>query len=256
MKPAVISYSFHQLQAEGLVDLFGYLETCRYRFRLDTADLWNGTLASVEEDYLRKVKSALDERELTLVNLAVDGAHLWEDDPSARERNWQNALAHMRAAELLGAKTVRIDAGGNHHDLEWTPEQFDYIVRRYRELARRAADNGYRVGPENHWGAEMNPMALKDLCLAVDSPAFGVLLHMNRWRGPEADRGDEIIAPWVMHTHLTRAIADGALYDKMTALRSSGYQGCWSVEHPSDRYSEIELWLARVRDVLARWRTG
>jgi sugar phosphate isomerase/epimerase len=254
MKLAVMSYSFHQLAAEGEIDLFGYLETCRYRLGLRTADIWNGMLASTEEDYLRKVKEALEERDLALVNLAVDGAHLWEDDPDMREGLHQNALAHLRAAELLGAETVRIDAGGGHHDLEWTEEQFDHIVQGYQELAQRASDNGYRVGPENHWGPEANPTSLRELCQAVDNPAFGVLLHLNRWRGPEAESGDDVIAPWTMHTHLTGGIPAAELYDKMTALRDTGYDGYWSIEYPSTRYSEIELWLAQVRDVLERWR--
>lgn len=255
MKLAVMSYAFHELAREGRMDLFGYLETCRHRFRLSTADIWNGMLASTEEGYIRQVKDALDERGLTVVNLAIDGAHLWEADPAARERLYQNALAHLRAAEILGAQTVRIDAGGSHEALEWTSEEFDLIVSRYREYARRAHDNGYRVGPENHWGAATVPARLKELCQAVDSPAFGVLLHMNRWQGEGAERGDDLVAPWVMHTHLTRAIPDDQLYDKMTALRASGYEGCWSVEHTSTRYTEIELWLAKVRDVLERWRT-
>ncbi len=254
MKLAVISYAFHQLAREGKVDLFGYLETCKYRFRLDAADIWNGMLAGTDEDYLRKVKEALDEREMTVANLAVDGAHVWEDDPEARERNYRNALAHLQAAEALGAKTVRIDAGGGRDDLDWTAEQFDWIVKRYREYAQRAADNGYRVGPENHWGPEMAPGTLKKLCQAVDSPAFGVLLHINRWHGPEAEQGDALVAPWLMHTHVTQSIPEGEFYERLTALRATGYDGYWSVEHVSTRYSEIELWLAKVRDVLERWR--
>ena len=30
------------------MDVFGYLETVRYRYGLRTADLWNRTLASIE----------------------------------------------------------------------------------------------------------------------------------------------------------------------------------------------------------------
>ncbi len=67
------------------MDLFGYLEACRYRYHLGAADIWNGMVASTDEDYLLGVREALDERELELANLCVDGAHIWEDDlPPAR----------------------------------------------------------------------------------------------------------------------------------------------------------------------------
>lgn len=36
---AVMSYSFHGLRNLGAMDVFGYLETVRYRYGLQTADL-------------------------------------------------------------------------------------------------------------------------------------------------------------------------------------------------------------------------
>jgi len=147
-KISIASYAFHGLLREGKMDLFGYLESCKYRYHLDSADIWNGMLLSTEDDYLAKVKDALDERGLALANLCVDGAHLWEDDPAVREQHYQNGLAALHAGEVLGALTVRIDAGGR--EAEWTNEQFDFIVERYQAYARRAYEHGYRVGPENH----------------------------------------------------------------------------------------------------------
>ncbi|MER3406274.1 MAG: hypothetical protein C4289_14850 [Chloroflexota bacterium] len=131
MKVSVLSYSFRGLLAEGKMDLFGYLETCRYRYDLDAADIWNGFLVSTDEDYLRKVKEALDERELVLADLCVDRAHVWDDDPDVREQNYRNALAHLNAARILGARFIRIDAGSRRET--WSDEEFDHIVRRSRE---------------------------------------------------------------------------------------------------------------------------
>ena len=253
MNVSVMSYSFHQLLRAGKMDLFGYLESARYRYGLQTADIWNGTLASTEDDYLAAVKDGLAERGLALANLAVDGAHIWEDDPAAREANYGNALAALKTGEALGAQTVRIDAGSRAE--AWAAQEFDWIVKRYKEYAQRAYDGGYKVGPENHWGPERVPVYLKALCLAVDSPAFGVLLHFERWTGDEAAQGDDIIAPWVMHTHANRMIMD-LLEAKMAALRDAGYAGCWSVEHPALNYTEVGVMLARIRDVLERWRTA
>jgi len=249
MKISIASYSFHGLLEEGKMDLFGYLESCKYRYHLQSADIWNGMLVSTDDDYLAKVKDALDERELVLANLCVDDAHIWEDNPAAREKNYKNALAHLHAAEVLGAKTIRIDAGVEANN--FTNEQFDWIIKRYKEYAQRAHDNGYRVGPENHWGAEEIPQNMKRICETVDHPAFGVLLH---FKGPLADH--KMMVPWAMHTHVTWEFTGSELAERMTLLRDAGYQGYWGIEYHTGQteYVKSSVLLARVSDVLADWR--
>ncbi len=245
MNISIASYAFHGLLAAGQMDVFGYLESCKYRYHLDTADIWNGMLTSTDEAYLKKVKAALDERELTLVNLCVDGAHIWEDDPDLREKNYQNALAHLKAGEILGARTVRIDAGVRADT--FTNEQLDWIVKRYREYAQRAYDNGYKVGPENHWGAEVHPDNMRKIYEGVNHPAFGVLLH---FRGNE---GDAVMVPWAMHTHISWDITLNCLAESMQLLQAAGYQGCWGVEHHSGKneYANVAIQLAYVRKALS-----
>lgn len=248
---SVASYAFHGLLAAGKISVFGYLESCKYRYQVE-ADIWNGMLASTDKDYLVKVREELDARGLALANLCVDGAHIWENDPDARQKNYRNALAHLEAAEILGARTVRIDAGGDHQAREFTNEQFDHIVARFSEFAQRASDNGYKVGPENHWGPEVLPENMHRICQAVDHPAFGVLLHLR------GDAGDRVMAPWAMHTHISWEITEGPLVACMGMLRDAGYQGFWSVEHHSgrDEYTEVAVQVARVRSVLGSWQSS
>ncbi len=256
MKISVLSYSFRGLLLEGMMDVFGHLESLKYRYHLDAADLWSGTLASTDEDYLKKVKDALDERELVLADLAVDQAHVWEDDANDRERNYQNALAHLRAAEILGAKFMRVDAGGGRQDTVWTNQQFDHIVQRYQEYAQRAHDSGFKVGAENHWGPEKIWANMRKLYEAVDHPAFGISCHIGGWAGPDTEEADRLAAPWVLHTHFPWNITEGPLVEKMTNLRDAGYEGYYSVEHHTakNEYTEVAVQLAKVRDVLDRWR--
>lgn len=257
MKVSVLSYSFRGLLAAGKMDLFGYLESCKYRYSLRAADIWNGFLASTDEDYLKKVKDALDERELELADLCVDKAHVWDDDPQLREQNHRNALAHLRAADILGARFVRVDAGSRRET--WSDEEFDHIVVRYREYAQWASDGGFRVGAENHWGPEKSWPNLKRLYTAVDHPGFGISCHIGGWAGTdeEKDEADRLVAPWVCHTHFPWNITEGSLEEKMANLRHAGYEGYYSVEHHSaaDEYEEVALQLARVRTVLSRWRS-
>src|SRR3989442_8469124 len=136
MNVAIAPFAVLGLLREGAIVLVGYLESCRYRYGLRTADIWNGMMTGTDDAYLAKVKRALAERELALVNLCVDGPHIWEEDPAVREQHYQNALTYLRAAEVLGGKTLRIDAGVRAE--QFTEEQFDGIVRRYREYAQYA----------------------------------------------------------------------------------------------------------------------
>lgn len=258
LRISVLSYSFRGLLKEGKMDVFGYLESCKYRYGLDAADIWNGFLPSVEEGYVKKLREALDEREMTLADLCVDQAHIWEDDPAVREKNHQNALAHLKAAAALGVRFMRVDAGCRAD--AWTTEQFDHIVRRYREYAQWAHDHGFKMGAENHWGAERIWANLQKLYKAVNHPGFGLSIHIGGWPGTEAEKAaaDREVAPWVCHTHIPWNVTEGPLEEKLANLWNAGYAGCYSVEHHSaqNEYAEVAIQLAKVRDVLERFRAG
>jgi len=263
MRVSVMAYSFHGLLRQGRIDIFGLLETFKYRYHLHAADLWNGFLESTEEDYLKKIRDALDERELVVPNLACDGCTIWVENPAQRERNYQDALAYLKAAEILGARFVRFDAGGpriTDRRREWTDEEFDHIVKRYREYAQYAHDNGFKAGSESHWGPEAWWPSMEKLCKAVDHPGFAICCHISGWTGTqeEKDLADRECVPWVAHTHIPWNITDGPLVEKMNNLRNGGYQGYYSVEHHTGRneYAEVAIQLSKVRAVLQSWRTG
>lgn len=266
MKISIGGYSFFNTFLEEKMDIFGYLESVKYRYGLDTVDIWNGQFTIGEpdfsrvpdEEFLKKVREAMDEKGLTLINYAVDGAHIWDADPDKREQLYQNALGHLNAAEILGAKTVRIDTGGVFgndpaFNMNMTDEQFEYIVKRYREYCERGAQNGYMVGPENHIGPSLSPVQMKKIAEAVDHPNFGILLHIGRWR-EEAEKGDEMVAPWVCHTHFDArtAVAEDA-QDKIRMLQENGFDGYWGIEYNADKnqYVEMEWILGTVKRLLA-----
>lgn len=258
LKISIMGYSFHGLLEQGRMDVFGYLESSKYRYGVDAADIWNQFLKSTEPAYLRTVREALDEREMVLADLCVDAAHVWEDGPAARERNYRNALAHLKAATILGARFVRIDAGGK--GAEWTPEQFDHIVERYREYAQFAHDNGFKTGAESHWGPETVWPNMKRLYQAVNHPGFGISCHIGGWAGSEADkaRADAEVTPWACHTHIDWTICEGPLEEKLRAFWKAGYTGYYSIEHHSakNEYANVAIQLAKVRATLERFRAG
>jgi sugar phosphate isomerase/epimerase len=258
MNISIASFAFHGFKAAGLIDVFGYLESCRYRYDLSTADIWNGLISRdvefyLNEDFLKKLKAALDERELTLVNYHADGCHVWEDDPAERAKNRALALRHLQAAEVLGAETVRIDAGGRGQT--WTTQQLDTITGGFVDYCKIASNAGFRVGPESHWGPELVPDNMETLAKAVNHPAFGILLHLGHWENAPIEEGDRRLAKWAMHTHIDQKTTETRLESAMKILLDAGYTGCWGVEHHSGKneYAEVALQLAAVKRAVSRF---
>ncbi|HEY3328992.1 MAG TPA: TIM barrel protein [Capsulimonadaceae bacterium] len=251
MNISIASYSFHGLHGAGMMNIFGYIESIKHRYRLDTADIWSGMIGTTDSGVIGKVSTAIEEAELGVSNYHIDEACVWNPDPDIRECNYQILLQHLDVAEKLGASTVRIDFGGR--DSEMSNEQFDVLVKRYSEFARRAADNGYRIGPETHYGPALVLDNMKRVLEAVDNPAYGILLHIGHWVPGEEDDGDRWAAPHTMHTHVDARITSTCLVDKMKLLMNSGYTGYWGVEHHSaqNEHAEVAWQLATVRRVLA-----
>ncbi|MBL7186649.1 MAG: sugar phosphate isomerase/epimerase [Phycisphaerae bacterium] len=266
MKISILSYSFRNLLADGRMSVFGYLETCKYRYKLNAADIWStgprGFLPTLEDSFLRKVKDALDEREMVLADLCVDSAQVWDDNPARRQTYYENAMAHLKAASVLGARFVRIDAGAgkDRSAREFTNEQFDHVVKRYKEYAQFAYDHGFKTGAESHWGPEDYWPTMKKLIKAVDHPGFGISVHIGGWTGTqeEKDLADRESAPYTCHTHIAWNIVEGPLVEKLSNLWNAGYPGSYSVEHHAgrDEYTEVAIQLAKVRAVLESFRTG
>lgn len=252
MNISIAGYSVHGLLAEGKIDVFGYLESCRYRYGLGTADLWNGLLPTLDDDFVLKVRQAIDERELTLVNYHADGCHVWEDDPATRAAHRELALRHLRVAALLGAKTVRIDTGGPLEAM--TSEQRDVLAKTFGEYAAFGRDHGFSVGPETHWGISLLADNMEQIARDVADPHYGILLHIGHWEKGDPDEGDRRLAPYTIHTHVDARTTNTCLAEKMAMLLDAGYTGCWGVEHHSaqNEYAEIAVQLAMVRRVLAR----
>jgi len=262
----MLSYSFHGLVRAGMMDIFHFFETCRYRYGLDAADLWNGMFTGTDDDFIDKVYSALEDRQLVVPNIAVDGAHIMHagDDSPAELRAKQDR--YMQIAKRLGVGFVRFDAGpymlnGRNDADGWTNQEFDFIVKRYKELAQFAYDNGFKVGAENHWGPEAYWKSMEKLIKAVDHPGFGICMHFGGWRGTAEENlaAEKAAAKYVAHTHIPwDCCEDPQLPNRLSVLRDAGYQGYYSVEQHSgqNEYNLVQAQLGRVTAVLTSWNRG
>ncbi len=250
MKIAVASYSFHGAMYEGRCDVFNYLNLLKYRYGASYADIWTGYLPTLEDEFIGKIRAAMDREGIELMNLCVDGPHLWMDDPETRAEHKKQMLEYIQVANKLGAKSVRIDFGGTEgHTMP--DEAFEYIVNTYREYCGICGDLGMKIGPENHWGWDRVPEYLEKVKNAVDSPAYGHLYHLGNFHD-EPERGEALALSYAMHTHIH---ADSMPYAKevIRKLKNLGYEGAYSVEHHSGKleYERVDWQLATMRGLIA-----
>lgn len=258
---SVQSYSFHDFKDAGKYDVFNFLNTCKYRYRLDNVDIWCRHLQSLDKDYIQKVREELDANDLTVANYCVDGPWVWCDDPDEREQHRLEMLEHIRAGIQMGVKTIRIDMGGPR-DVggvratvlrTMTDEAFDYIVKTYKEYCKICGDNGIRIGPENHWGWDRVPEYLEKVRDAVDDPAYGHLYHIDNFFD-EPERGEEICMSYAMHVHVTPGAAARRAKDVIRKLESKGYTGAYSAECGAGGpllFQQLDLNLCSIREVIA-----
>lgn len=265
LRISMLSYSFHGLAGAGMMDIFHFFETCKYRYGLDAADLWNGMITSTDDDFVDKVHTALEDRQLVVPNIAVDGTTILQaEGEEAAHRAMQDR--YMQIALRWGVGFVRFDAGASRRkdnkDIDgWTEREFDFLVKRYRELAQFAHDNGFRVGAEVHWGPERCWVHMEKLIKAVAHPGFAICMHFGGWYGTpdEILAAEKAAAPYVAHTHIPWNVCeDPNLHNRLAVLRDAGYTGYYSVEHHSGKneYNMVEAQLGKVRAVLTNWNRG
>lgn len=248
---SLASYSFHGALGEGRANIFSYLEALKYRYNVDYADIWTGFLPTLDEDYLKKVRLSMDERGIKLANLCVDGPHLWMDDPDERAAHKAKMYEYIRAGEILGTKTIRVDFGGTD-GYTMPDEAFEYIVNTYREYCAFCGGLGIKIGPENHWGWDRVPEYLAKVKAAVDSPWYGHLFHFGNFFDGKIEEGLNVVLDYAMHTHIPWDKLDIA-GEYIKKLSDAGYSGTYSVEHHSGvhEFEKVEAQLGRVRAIIA-----
>lgn len=259
MNICIGGFSFHNTMVEGRMDTFSYLEASKYRYRLQAVDLWNGSFPGIrenifslpDESFVEKLRLAIIEREMQVINFAVDGAHIWDADADKRAMLYRNAETYMHIAHRLGAHSIRLDTGDHQSEPE-SEEQFAYTVEKFTALSHLAGELGLIVGPENHMGSSKNPHYLRRIAQTINHPSFGILLHMDRW-AVDAENGDKLVAPYVYHTHFdgkTVGTERGLELAKM--LLEEGYEGYWGIEYnaPKQQYIEMEWAIASVKRML------
>ena len=275
MELSLCSYSFHHLLEAGRHDVFQYISDC-HSLGCTQLDLWNGhlpsllddkarspssitpeyvQLSSAEMDYLAQIKAAADNAGLPFGCLAVDGAHIYEATPEARQAQQIKAYRWLNIGEQLSVEQIRIDTGGSP---EMPDEVLEIIVRSYNDLIQRAGEKGMEVVMENHWGASRIPENVVRILEAV--PGLGLLFDTGNWPEDNRETGWTLGARYARATHLKTFAFDAAgnettvdIPRAMGMLQEAGYRGSWGIEsvpRQGDEYEAAQKSIALVRRVL------
>jgi sugar phosphate isomerase/epimerase len=271
MKFSVCSYSFHRLLANGQQDIFKYIEDCK-TLGMAQLDPWNAHLAVItdndtviktgrdpenselsaqSDDYIDRVRAAADAAGLPFGCVAVDGAHIYEATPEARQVNRASAYRWIDVAQRLGARQIRFDSGGPE---VLTDEIFEIIVDGFNEVVRRANDKGIEVVMENHWGASRVAQNVVRILDAVEG--LGLLLDTNNWKADERESSWELCTPYARAVHIKTKEFDANgddptvnLAKAINLLLQAGYNDVWGIESvPSDgdEYGAVKKTMALI----------
>jgi sugar phosphate isomerase/epimerase len=213
-------------------------------------------LSLSEMDYIARIKTTADTAGLPFGCLAVDGAHIYEASPEARQANEIKAYRWLNIAEQFSVQQIRIDSGGPP---EMPDDVLEIIVTGYNDLIQRAGEKGIEVVIENHWGASRIPENVVRILEAV--PGLGLLFDTGNWPDGMRETGWAQCARYARATHLKTYAFDAEgnettvdIPRAMRILQEAGYQGCWGIESVPREGDEIEAAkksVALVRRVLA-----
>ena len=273
MQLSICSFSFHRLLAAGKQDIFRYITDCK-ELGCTQLDPWNAHLSDIrsgdevmhaghnpnasqhlsagDEDYIDRVKAAAEAAELPFGCIAVDGAHIYEENEEARHANRARAYRWLDVASKLAAKQVRIDAGGP----EDMPEPiFDIIVEGYKDVIEKAGERGIQVLVENHWGPTNTPDNVLRLLEAI--PGLGLLFDSHNWKDEVRAEARVKCAKFASATHIKTLdwddLGNEIKDDPETAIRlllKTGYKGTWGIEScpaDGDEYGGVKKTIALIK---------
>jgi sugar phosphate isomerase/epimerase len=204
-------------------------------------------ICTVDEQVFEKAAGKIEEAGLTVTGFASPIGN-WS---RPIEGDFSLDLADLRRAaprmQRLGTRAIRTMSWlqGQSSEADWHKE----AVRRYRELARVAADHGIVLLHENctGWGGQSGGHMLR-LLEEVGSPHVRILFDIGNTvsYGHDAAEFYQLVKPHIAYVHLKDCRAnpegghsddytmpgdgDAALVEILADLMASGYDGVYSIE--------------------------
>lgn len=182
LKLGLAAYSFRdQLtgKKKPAMTLFDFIDLAA-GLPLDAVELTSYYFASTDDAYLDKLKAHAASKKLAISGVPV-GNDFCVKDEAKRRKEVEHVRAWVGRAARLGAKTVRVFAGGQPKGDTLADAQ-KRVVGALNELCPVAEKAGVVLALENHGGITDTADHLLELVKPVTSPALGVNIDTGNFR--------------------------------------------------------------------------
>jgi hypothetical protein len=230
----------------------------REKLGIDAVEICQFHIPERTPEYLGKLKRALGDAGVRLINIPIDVGNISDANAAYREEDLAEIEAWMRFAADLGAAMVRVNASAPMAGEQLAP--IDVTIESYRRLARVAASLGLQLLIENHGGITTDPAVIVAIVEAVGPAQLKTLVDIGNFepllsvqmalmqgrQPPEVDPAPLYgaiaqIAPYagLVHakTHGFDAHGQPLYLDVVRALRvvrDAGYAGTISIEYEGE----------------------
>ncbi len=143
---------------------------------LYTLEISHPHLPSRDIEYLKELRAALDQAEVSLLTVLVEAGDLTDPVHGDRDRDWM--AGWIGTAGLLGAQRARVIAG----KARCSAETLKKSAVGLRSLAAHGRDHGVRVTTENWFDLTSGPEAVCSLLDCLDGEV-GFNLDFGNWAG-------------------------------------------------------------------------
>lgn len=277
MDIGICSYSFHRSLRAGEQDIFKFITDCKelgctildpwcghftllregdQRCRESDDPIAAGKLTDEEKAYLDKVIEAARAVDMPFGCIAVDGAHIYDDDENEMKIRRGIAKRWIDISHYLKARYARIDAGGPE---DMPDEVLAVIIEGYNDIIAYAKTGGLEIITENHFGPTKHPEHVVTLLEKIDG--LGFLFDTNNWAEGKQVKAWEMTAKYATATHVKTFSFDENGEDPSVdlpyafkLLNESGFKGAYSVEsvpRDGDERGACEKTIAMIKKYAA-----
>ncbi len=212
---------------------------------------------SQDAQYLNQLRRELEDKGLTVQNIAVDMGNIAGADSAVRRTDIEALKTWFYTASAIGCRAIRINTG--HAD---DAGAMTRVIDAYKELAKVGEQAGVKLLIENHGAVSSTSDNLARILGGVISPWFATCPDTGNFPEGDWEAGMQVLSPRAFSAHVkvfsysedgiqTRTGRDGKerKYDLKKCLRilkDAGYRGPLCIESGASENSRDNM-----RDALA-----
>jgi L-ribulose-5-phosphate 3-epimerase len=248
---SLAQWSVHRAIGSGMITNLEFPRIAREQFGIDGLEFVNQLWMAPTQDYLRRLKGAMDKSGTKGVLIMCDGEGLMgHSDRGQRMRAATNHRKWVDIAAELGCGSIRTNM---YSDVKPAgPAEIDtvlsYCAESFNNLCGYAKAKNINVIIENHGGISSDPDVVVRLMKQVDLPNFGTLPDFGNFP-KEVDRYEAVrkLMPFAKGVSFkcydfapdgNETTIDVAKMMKIVA--DAGYTGYVGIEYEGNRLSEFE----------------